>query len=93
MSALHRCCQTSLLPKADKPYPDKEEGQNKAEKELAVENHGITFVFFAKVTIDAVLQHNVTRLTLSIADRKRIRSLSRSLQRIGDRTADLFGGV
>ena len=41
MSALHRCCQTSLLPKADKPYPDKEEGRNKAEKELAVADHDL----------------------------------------------------
>jgi hypothetical protein len=38
--------QTSLLPKADKPYPNKEEGHNKAEKELAVADHEFTFVVF-----------------------------------------------
>ena len=37
-SELHSC-QTSSLPIADKPYPNKEEGQNKAEKELAVADH------------------------------------------------------
>jgi hypothetical protein len=67
-SVLH-LSQTSLLPKADKPYPNKEEGQNKAEKELAVANHEFTSVIFAKVTIDAVWQHNVTRTILSRVDR------------------------
>ena len=51
VSALHRC-QTSLLPKANKPYPNKEEGQNKAEKELAVADHELTFVICAKVTFE-----------------------------------------
>jgi hypothetical protein len=37
LSALHRS-QTSLLPKADKPHPNKEEGRNKAEKELATDH-------------------------------------------------------
>jgi hypothetical protein len=45
VSALHRS-QTSLLPKAIKPYPDKEEGLNKAEKKQAVPNHEIIFVAF-----------------------------------------------
>jgi hypothetical protein len=64
--------QTSLLPKADKPYPNKEEGQNKAEKELAVANHDFTDVVGANVQIDSVAQHNVTRTILSRVDRKRI---------------------
>ena len=38
VSGLHRC-QSSLLPKAIKPYPNKEEGRNKAEKKLAVADH------------------------------------------------------
>jgi len=37
-SALH-LSQTSLLPKANKPYSNKEEGRNKAEKELAIADH------------------------------------------------------
>jgi hypothetical protein len=40
---LHRCW-TSSLPKADKPHPDKEEGRNKAEKELAVANHDVVAI-------------------------------------------------
>jgi hypothetical protein len=40
LSALHRS-QTSLLPKANKPYPNKKEGRNKAEKELAVADHDV----------------------------------------------------
>jgi hypothetical protein len=42
LSVLHRC-QTSLLPKANKPYPNKEEGQNKAEKKLTVADHSDEF--------------------------------------------------
>ena len=42
-SVLHRCW-TSSLPKADKPHPDKEEGRNKAEKELAVANHDVVAI-------------------------------------------------
>ena len=38
VSALDRA-HTSLLPKAIKPYSNKEEGRNKAEKELAVADH------------------------------------------------------
>jgi hypothetical protein len=68
VSALHRC-ETSLLPKADKPYPNKEEGQNKAEKELAVPDH-LTDVVSANETIDSAAQHNVTRNVLSRVDRK-----------------------
>jgi hypothetical protein len=37
VSALH-LAQTSLLPKANKPYSNKEEGRNKAEKELAADH-------------------------------------------------------
>ncbi|HKC81957.1 MAG TPA: hypothetical protein VKB91_12240, partial [Gemmatimonadaceae bacterium] len=60
-SALH-LSQTSLLPKAIKPYSNKEEGQNKAEKELAVADHYLFSVVRknAKVTIDAVSEVNVT---------------------------------
>ena len=42
-SALHSC-QTSSLPIADKPYSNKEEGQNKAEKELAADHGFISVV-------------------------------------------------
>ena len=54
LSALHRS-QTSLLPKANEPYPNKEEGRNKAEKELAVADHFLFDVASknSKVTIDA----------------------------------------
>jgi hypothetical protein len=59
-SALHRA-QTSLLPKAIKPYPNKEEGRNKAEKELAAADHFLFVVIeSANVAIDAVGEHNVT---------------------------------
>jgi hypothetical protein len=47
VSALHRA-QTSLLPKANKPYPNKEEGRNKAEKELAAD-HEVIMSFGANV--------------------------------------------
>ena len=49
MSGLHRC-QSSLLPKAIEPYPNKkEEGRNKAEKELlAVAHHELTSVILCK---------------------------------------------
>jgi len=52
VSALHRC-QTSLLPKANKPYPNKEEGQNKAYEKLTVADHFLIDVVSAnaKVTI------------------------------------------
>jgi hypothetical protein len=43
LSALHRC-QTSLLPKADKPHRNKQKGQNKAEEELAVGNHDLILI-------------------------------------------------
>ena len=61
MSALHRA-QTSLLPKANEPYPNKEEGRNKAEKELVVADHFLFDVVTenANGTIDAVGEHNVT---------------------------------
>jgi hypothetical protein len=71
VSALHRS-QTSLLPKAIKPYPNKEEGLNKAEKELAVADHEIIFLVFANVPIDSVGQVNVTRTILSRVDRDSI---------------------
>ena len=66
---LHRA-QTSLLPKAIKPYSNKEEGRNKAEKELAVADHYLFYVVgkSANVAIDAVCEHNVTRAGLSIVD-------------------------
>jgi hypothetical protein len=50
VSALHRS-QTSLLPKADKPYSDKEEGRNKAEKELAVADHFLIDVVSANANV------------------------------------------
>jgi hypothetical protein len=61
VSALHRS-QTSLLPKAIKPYPNKEEGLSKAEKELAVANHFLIDVVGANANVsnDAVSEHNVT---------------------------------
>ena len=70
VSGLHRC-QSSLLPKAIKPYPNKEEGRNKAEKELTRADHCLFYLVRknAKVTIDAVSEVNVTRTGLSIADR------------------------
>ena len=50
MSALHRA-QTSLLPKANKPYSNKEEGQNKAEKELVVADHFLFDVVSANAKV------------------------------------------
>ena len=44
---LHRC-QTSLLPKANKPYSNKEEGQNDAEKELAAD-HVLNLMMFVRM--------------------------------------------
>jgi len=44
---LHRCCQNSLLPKANKSRSNKEEGQNKAEKELTVADHDLILVVSA----------------------------------------------
>jgi hypothetical protein len=49
-SALHRA-QTSLLPKANEPYPNKEEGQNKAEKELVVADHFLFDVVSANAKV------------------------------------------
>src|SRR5882762_8520667 len=66
VSALHRC-QTSLLPKANKPYPNKEEGRNKAEKELAVADHYQIFVVSACVR--SVAEHNSALSILSRAYR------------------------
>jgi hypothetical protein len=51
LSALHRC-QTSSLPKANKPCSDKEEGRNKAEKELAVVDHCLIDVVNANVKVN-----------------------------------------
>jgi hypothetical protein len=52
VSALHRA-HTSLLPKANKPYSNEEEGRNKAEKELAVADHFLFDVLSAnrKMTV------------------------------------------
>ena len=47
LSALH-LCQTSLLPKANKPYSNKEEGQNDAEKELAAD-HVLNLMMFVRM--------------------------------------------
>jgi hypothetical protein len=49
--ALHRSHSRSL-PKANKPHANKEEGQNKAEKELAVVNHDLIDVVNANVKVD-----------------------------------------
>jgi hypothetical protein len=61
VSALHRA-HTSLLPKANKTHSNKEEGRNKAEKELAVADHFLFYVVIenANVVSDAVCEHNVT---------------------------------
>jgi len=48
LSALHRC-QTSSLPKADKPHRNKQEGQNEAEEELAGVDHDVIDVAGANV--------------------------------------------
>jgi hypothetical protein len=55
--ALHRS-HTRSLPKADKPYSNKEEGQNKAEKELAVVDHWLIDVVGANVKLD--LKQSIT---------------------------------
>ena len=52
--------QTSLLPKADKPYPNKEEGHNKAEKELAVADHFMSDVFVQMLTCQLTLLSSIT---------------------------------
>jgi hypothetical protein len=41
-------CQTSLLPKADKPHRNKQEGQNEAEKQSVVD-HDVNDVVCANV--------------------------------------------
>lgn len=46
---LHRCCQTSLLPKANESHSNKEEGLNNDEKELTVADHGLIDVVSANV--------------------------------------------
>ena len=89
MSALHRA-QTSLLPKANEPYANKAEGRNKAEKELAVADHELSFVICAKVTIESVAEVNVTRMILSRAARERNARSQAARQRIDDRMANLF---
>ena len=50
VSALHRR-ETSLLPKADKPCSNKEEGRNKAEKELVVADHFLIDVVSANAKV------------------------------------------
>ena len=50
MSALRRA-QTSLRPKANKPYSNKEEGRNKAEKELVVADHFLIDVVSANAKV------------------------------------------
>ena len=50
MSGLHRC-QSSLLPKANEPYPNKKEGRNKAEKELVVADHFLIDVVSANAKV------------------------------------------
>ena len=46
---LHRCCQTSFLPKANESHSNKEEGRNKAEKELTAADHDLIDVVSANV--------------------------------------------
>ena len=91
MSGLHRC-QSSLLPKANKPYSNKEEGRNKAEKELAVADHFLIDIAseISKVTIDAISEVNVTRSILSRAGSECNVRGNAAGQRIRDGAAHLF---
>ena len=64
---LHRCYQTSLLPKANKSHSNKEEGLNNYEKELAVADHVLIDAVSSNAN-GAYRQHNARLTTLSSAN-------------------------